>query len=69
MPDPIEPAAGGWRLPLALRIFLLFALLLAVAIGAAVFITWREGQRIAEGAIQRQLATSARSRNRGCDSR
>ncbi len=59
MPDPIEPAEGGWRLPLALRIFLLFALLLAVAIGAAVFITWREGQRIAEDAIQRALTTSA----------
>jgi serine/threonine-protein kinase len=59
MSVPIEPAVGGWRLPLALRIFLLFALLLAAAIGAAVFITWREGQRIADEAIQRALATSA----------
>lgn len=49
----------SWRPSLATSIFLLFALLLGLGLGAAVFVTWREGQKLADEAVQRELDTSA----------
>jgi serine/threonine-protein kinase len=51
--------SARWRPSLATSIFLLFALLLGLALGAAVFVTWREGRRLADDAVQRALDTSA----------
>jgi eukaryotic-like serine/threonine-protein kinase len=69
MPATTEPAppraaaapvrAGSPRLPLALRIFLLLALLLSIALGAAVAVSYRQGERIADAAVQAALAASA----------
>lgn len=50
-----EPAAGGRRLPLALRIFGLIALLLGIAVGGAVLLGYQHGGRIADRAVQRAL--------------
>jgi len=46
-------------MPLALRLFLGTALLIAFAVGAAVFVTVLQGRRIAEQAIGKSLTTSA----------
>ena len=55
-----DPATerGGFRLPLALRVFLLFALLIGLALGSAVWITQRQGALIADQAVDRTLAAS-----------
>lgn len=50
---------GGFRVPLALRIFLLFVLLIGVVVGAAAWVAQRQSARIADAAVQRALATSA----------
>jgi eukaryotic-like serine/threonine-protein kinase len=50
---------GGSRVPLALRIFLLCALLVLLAVSAAVAVTWFVGQRIAGEAVNEALAKSA----------
>ncbi len=47
------------RLSLAIRIFLLLAALLSVAVGAAVLVSLQQGARIAERAVQRTLDASA----------
>jgi HAMP domain-containing protein len=49
----------GFAMPLALRLFLGTALLIAFAVGAAVFVTVLQGRRIAEQAIGKSLTTSA----------
>jgi serine/threonine-protein kinase len=48
----------GFTLPLALRFFLATALLIALALGAAVFVTYHQGQRIAADALDKAVATS-----------
>jgi len=48
----------GFTLPLALRFFLATALLIALALGAAVFVTYTQGQRIAADALDKAVATS-----------
>ena len=48
----------GFALPLALRFFLGTAVLIALAVGAAVFVTYTQGQRIAAQAVDKALATS-----------
>ncbi|HOV59336.1 MAG TPA: hypothetical protein PLN91_15765, partial [Rhodanobacteraceae bacterium] len=56
----IDPAwrQRGFALPLALRFFLGTAVLIALAVGAAVFVTYTQGQRIAAQAVDKALATS-----------
>ena len=49
---------GGFRLSLALRVFLLFALLMGLALGSAIFITQRQGALIADQAVDRTLGAS-----------
>lgn len=49
----------GFAMPLALRLFLGTALLIAFAVGAAVLVTVLQGRRIAEQAIGKSLTTSA----------
>jgi len=53
-----EPA-GGFRLSLATSVFLLFAILLGLALGAAIWVTWQRGDRIAAQAVQDKLDVSA----------
>jgi HAMP domain-containing protein len=54
---------GGSRVPLALRIFLLCALLVLLAVAAAVLVTRFVGQRIAAEAVDEALAKSAEAQN------
>jgi serine/threonine-protein kinase len=49
----------GFTVPLALRLFLATALLIAFAVGAAVLVTYLQGRRIAEQAVGKALTTSA----------
>jgi serine/threonine-protein kinase len=58
MTVPTEPAPG-FRLPLATSVFLLFALLLGLALGAAIWVTWQRGEQVAAQAVQDQLDVSA----------
>jgi serine/threonine-protein kinase len=58
MTSPTDPSPG-FRPSLATSIFLLFVLLLGLVLGAATFVTWREGQTVAKAAVQRALAASA----------
>ena len=48
----------GFTLPLALRFFLATAILITLALGAAVFVTYTQGQRIAADALDKAVATS-----------
>jgi serine/threonine-protein kinase len=50
---------AGFALPLALRFFLATALLIVLALGAAVVVTYVQGQRIAAQAVDKSLDTSA----------
>ncbi|HVF34187.1 MAG TPA: HAMP domain-containing protein, partial [Candidatus Saccharimonadia bacterium] len=56
-PTPAPPPPGR-RMPLAWRIFLLFAVLIVLALGTAVFVAYRQGQRIADEAVERALGAS-----------
>ncbi|MCE3004705.1 MAG: protein kinase [Xanthomonadaceae bacterium] len=58
MNEATEPRPG-FRLPLATAVFLLCAVLLGLGLGAAIWFTWDRGARIAERAVQEQLAVSA----------
>src|SRR5690606_35620921 len=58
-PAAPAPAPAGSRLPLALRLFLLTALLVVLAVGAAVLVTWLVGERIAREAVVAALDDSA----------
>ena len=49
----------GFTMPLALRLFLGTALLIAFAVGAAVLVTYLQGRRIADQAVGKALTTSA----------
>ena len=53
-----EATPKGFTLPLALRFFLATAILIALALGAAVFVTYTQGQRIAADALDKAVATS-----------
>ncbi|HTI95295.1 MAG TPA: hypothetical protein VL425_02145, partial [Rudaea sp.] len=58
VPDT-EPAAGkGFSLPLAIKFFLGSALLIALAVGAAVIVTYVKGDSIARAAVHDVLTTS-----------
>jgi serine/threonine-protein kinase len=50
---------GAVSLPLALRLFLGMAVLIALAVGAAVFVTYVQGREIAEQAVDKAVDTSA----------
>jgi HAMP domain-containing protein len=50
---------GAFSVPLALRLFLGMAALIGFAVGAAVFVTYVQGRRIAEQAVGKSLTTSA----------
>ncbi|MET0230185.1 MAG: hypothetical protein ABW186_04565, partial [Rhodanobacteraceae bacterium] len=49
----------GFAVPLALRLFIGTALLIAFAVGAAVLVTYLQGRRIADQAVGKALTTSA----------
>ena len=49
----------GFRLPLGAQIFAVCAVLITLAVGAAVAITYVQGRRIAEESVQRTLDTSS----------
>ena len=53
------PDAGGFSLPLAIKFFLGCAFLIALAVGAAVVVTYVKGDQIAERAVDNALATSS----------
>jgi serine/threonine-protein kinase len=59
----VEPASGaaahsGFTLPLAIKFFLGSAFLIALAVGTAIVVTYVEGGRIAQRAVDSALATS-----------
>jgi serine/threonine-protein kinase len=54
-----RPDAGGFSLPLAIKFFLGCAFLIALAVGAAVVVTYVKGDQIAERAVDTALATSS----------
>ena len=54
-----RPVAGGFSLPLAIKFFLGCAFLIALAVGAAVVVTYVKGDQIAERAVDNALATSS----------
>src|SRR5512141_1698938 len=54
-----RPDAGGFSLPLAIRFFLGCAFLIALAVGAAVVVTYVKGDQIAERAVDNARATSS----------
>lgn len=59
MADTEQPSRGGFSLPLAIKFFLGSALLIALAVGAAVVVTYIKGDSIARGAVRDALSTSA----------
>ncbi len=75
MDKPIVPtnkassASALFRVPLALRIFLLSAVLILLAVGAAVFFTWQQGQKISRAAIERSIMQSAELQSESTQSR
>ena len=54
-----RPVGGGFSLPLAIKFFLGCAFLIALAVGAAVVVTYIKGDQIAERAVDNALATSS----------
>ena len=54
-----QPGVGGFSLPLAIKFFLGCAFLIALAVGAAVVVTYIKGDQIAERAVDNALATSS----------
>lgn len=58
MPDIEPPVRSGYSLPLAIKFFVGSALLIALAVGAAVVVTYIKGDSIARGAVRDALATS-----------
>jgi eukaryotic-like serine/threonine-protein kinase len=51
--------SGSITIPLAVRLFLGMALLITLAVGAAVFVTWVQGGEIARKAVDKAVDTSA----------
>lgn len=58
MATATEMPAVRTRMPLAIRIFLLLALLLSAAVGTAVFFSQQQGARIASASVQKALSAS-----------
>lgn len=56
--DTEQPAGKGFSLPLAIKFFLGSALLIALAVGAAVIVTYVKGDSIARAAVHDVLTTS-----------
>lgn len=59
MADTEQPAGKGFSLPLAIKFFLGSALLIALAVGAAVIVTYVKGDSIARAAVHDVLTTSS----------
>ena len=59
MADIDERPARGFSLPLAIKFFLGSAFLIALAVGAAVFVTYVRGDEIAQHAVDDALAASS----------
>ncbi|MFZ1839957.1 MAG: hypothetical protein WAU20_14605, partial [Dokdonella sp.] len=59
--QPIERhrQAGQISVPLAVRLFLGMAFLIALAVGSAVVVTWVQGREIARQAVDKAVDTSA----------
>ena len=58
MADIEQPTRSGWSMPLAIKFFLSSALLIALAVAAAVVVTYIKGDLIAQNAARDALATS-----------
>jgi serine/threonine-protein kinase len=58
VPDTDQAAGKGFSLPLAIKFFLGSALLIALAVGAAVIVTYVKGDSIARAAVHDVLTTS-----------
>jgi eukaryotic-like serine/threonine-protein kinase len=58
MADTSAAPSSGFSLPLAIKFFLGSAFLIALAVGAAVVVTYVQGDRIARRAVDSALATS-----------
>lgn len=58
-PSPAPASASPWRLPLATRMFLLVAGLLLLAMGAAVWVSLRQGASVAARAVEHALDSSS----------
>ena len=58
MPDTETPPSKGFSLPLAIKFFLGSALLIALAVSAAVVVTYIKGDSIARAAVHDVLTTS-----------
>ncbi|MBD8527675.1 protein kinase domain-containing protein [Pseudomarimonas arenosa] len=56
--QPDSTPVTRYRIPLSLRIFLLIALILIAAIGGAVWVSLKQGSKIAERAVQHSLDAS-----------
>ena len=61
MPNRIDlrRQQGRITIPLAVRLFLVMALLIALAIGAAVLVAWLQGRKIAYQAVDKAVNTSS----------
>ena len=61
MPNRIDlrRQQGRITIPLAVRLFLGMALLIALAIGAAVLVAWLQGRKIADQAVDKAVNTSS----------
>ena len=57
--DTSERGGGRFSLPLAIKFFVGSAFLIALAVGAAVVVTYLQGDRIARRAVDNALATSS----------
>jgi len=57
--DIENPVRSGWSMPLAIKFFLGSALLIALAVAAAVVVTYIKGDLIAQNAARDALATSS----------
>src|SRR3954471_6190851 len=54
-----ETRGGGFSLPLAIKFFIGSAFLIVLAVGTAVIVTYVQGNRIAQRAVDSAMATSS----------
>ncbi|MCB1633705.1 MAG: protein kinase [Xanthomonadales bacterium] len=54
----------GFTLPLTARLFLVISILVMLSVGAAVYLTWRVGDRLGQQAVAEELAASATAQRR-----
>jgi serine/threonine-protein kinase len=57
-------ATERYALPLTARLFLVISMLVMLSVGAAVYLTWRVGDRLGQEAVTQELAASANAQRR-----